>query len=141
MNSLLARTGLMLAIALAISLAGVSTEPIAAAAGGERTCHLDAAEKRKTVGGIHRWTITQLDRWCVRDGRVISVRQTLEAEMGRGWQLVSKSGTARVTPEGTAISQGRFTLERDRDSRVCHARITGILRPDGTADYEVNAGC
>lgn len=141
MRITLARIGLFI-----LSLFILAAAPKSAAASapsaerGDRVCHLDAAEKRKSANGSLRWVVRQLDRWCVRDGRVVSIRQTLEVETGPGWRLESKSGTTRVTDSGSAISQGRFHLTK-RGAKSCFPRIVGTLRPDGQASYTAEAGC
>ena len=136
-----ARIGLFI---LSLSILAAAPKSTAASAlgaeRGDRVCHLDAAEKRKSANGSQQWVVRQLDRWCVRDGRVVSIRQTLEVETGPGWRLESKSGTTRVTQNGTAISQGRFHLTK-RGGKSCFPRIVGTLKTDGQASYTVEAGC
>lgn len=108
----------------------------------DRICHLAGTEKRKSNRGVHHWTVRQLDRWCVRDGRVVSVRQTLEVETGAGWKLISKNGTTRTDGDGEAQSKGRFHLSRDGgNERSCYPRITATLLPSGESDYDAEGGC
>lgn len=140
MRITLARVGLPILSLLILAAAPESAAAFAPSAQrGDRVCHLDAAEKRKSAHGTQQWVVRQLDRWCVRDGRVVSVRQTLEVETGPGWRLESKSGTTRMTATGTAISKGRFHLSKR--GRSCYPRIVGTLRPDGQALYTADAGC
>ncbi len=137
-----ARIGLLPILTLFI-LAAAPESAAAAPSGsdrGERVCHLDVAEKRKTANGAQQWLVRQFDRWCVRDGRIVLVRQTLEAETSNGWRLVSKSATTRMNGDGTARSQGRFHLSK-RNAGSCDPRITGTLHTDGQADYSVESGC
>lgn len=132
---------LILSLAASTPALGAPRDAVRSASGDSgRTCHLAGTEKRKSSRGVHRWTVRQLDRWCVRDGRVISVRQTLEVETGAGWRLVSKNGTTRT--DGEAVSKGRFHLSRDGgNERSCYPRITATLLPTGEADYDADAGC
>ena len=136
----LARTGLPFLFLLIFAAAPESVASPSSQSRGERVCHLDAAEKRKSSNGSQQWAVRQIDRWCVRDGRVVSVRQTLEVDTGPGWRLESKSGTTRVTEAGSAISQGRFHLSKRRGG-ACFPRIAGTLEPDGGSEYSTDAGC
>lgn len=135
-----ARTGLPILFLIILAAAPESVASSSVTVRGERVCHLDAAEKRKSANGTQQWAVRQIDRWCVRDGRVVSVRQTLEVDTGPGWRLESKSGTTRVAEDGSATSQGRFHLSK-RQGDACFPRITGKLEPDGTSDYVTAAGC
>lgn len=139
MKTKAARAGLIVASVIATLLVAAPSGS-GASLSGERVCHLDAAEKRKSVRGVHRWTVRQIDRWCVREGRVVSVRQTFEVETGTGWRLESESGTTRMRSDGSAVSRGRFHLSK-RNGVSCFPRITGSLQVDGSADYVTDPGC
>jgi len=132
-------------LAVAATLVGTPASPeVAAAAASERHCYGTVVSKRKTSVGVHQWTIRQIDNWCARGGRIVSIRQSLELETGSGWRLISKRGSTGREGRSSARTASRWHFRLRYSGgyeQNCYPRITGRLYASGHARHELDVGC